>query len=270
MTWTSDARVRCDRARTGRHRQRRRLLACQGRSARARNRAVRTRSRARRIARPLAYHSALVRHPGVRAARQRSVSRVGRARARRGRTSRLSNRRPRPRTAPAARFRSRDMRMRCARATSRSSGSTPHEIRGRWPAFTIEDDVRGLYQEDGGIVAAERATAAHQRAARALRRDADRARAGDVVARAERGEIYVEAGGRRYGAGRLIVAAGPWSARMLANLRRSHSARSDQGTGDVFRSTRSRTCLRSDAFRSGFGWTIRRSMGFRSLEKRAR
>src|SRR5579862_4006906 len=38
-------------------------------------------------------------------------------------------------------------------------------IRKRWPAFTIGDDVHGLFQENGGIVAAERATAAHQRAA---------------------------------------------------------------------------------------------------------
>ena len=37
------------------------------------------------------------------------------------------------------------------------------EIRRRWPAWQIGDDVHGLFQADGGIVAAERATAAHQR-----------------------------------------------------------------------------------------------------------
>ena len=42
------------------------------------------------------------------------------------------------------------------------------EIQRRWPAFTIGDEIHGLYQADGGIVAAERATAAHHRAARAL------------------------------------------------------------------------------------------------------
>ncbi len=89
-----------------------------------------------------------------------------------------------------------------------------HEIRGRWPAFEVEDDVRGLYQEDGGIVAAERATAAHQRAARAFGATLIE-RAPVTSLQAERGEIFVEAGGRRYGAGRLIVAAGPWSARIL-------------------------------------------------------
>ena len=41
------------------------------------------------------------------------------------------------------------------------------EIRRRWPAFRVGDDVHGLYQAEGGIVAAERATAAHQRLARA-------------------------------------------------------------------------------------------------------
>src|SRR5580704_13860622 len=32
------------------------------------------------------------------------------------------------------------------------------EIQSRWPAFTIGDEIHGLYQADGGIVAAERAT----------------------------------------------------------------------------------------------------------------
>lgn len=91
------------------------------------------------------------------------------------------------------------------------------EIRKRWPAFTIGDDVRGLSQADGGIVAAERATAAHQRAARA--HGATLLDRTPVTAiRASGGEIDVEAGGDRYRAGALVIAAGPWSARALAHF----------------------------------------------------
>jgi sarcosine oxidase len=91
------------------------------------------------------------------------------------------------------------------------------EIRKRWPAFTVGDDVHGLFQEDGGIVAAERATAAHQRAARAL--GATLRDASPVTSlHAAGGEIDVVAGGRTYRAGKLVIAAGPWSGRALASF----------------------------------------------------
>ncbi len=88
------------------------------------------------------------------------------------------------------------------------------EIRRRWPAFELEDGVRGLFQEDGGIVAAERATAAHQRMARAFGATLLEAAEATLLG-SDGGEIRVEADGRRYTAGRLIVAAGPWTARIL-------------------------------------------------------
>ncbi|HZY98282.1 MAG TPA: N-methyl-L-tryptophan oxidase [Candidatus Baltobacteraceae bacterium] len=88
------------------------------------------------------------------------------------------------------------------------------QIRKRWPAFSIGEEIRGLFQADGGIVAAERATAAHQRAARAHGATLiDRTPVGSI--RSEGGEIEVEAGGKRYSAGALVIAAGPWSARAL-------------------------------------------------------
>jgi sarcosine oxidase len=89
------------------------------------------------------------------------------------------------------------------------------EIRRRWPAFTIGDDVHGLFQADGGIVAAARATAAHQRAA--LARGAQlRDNAPVTALRDLGGEIHVEAGGEAYRARKLVIAAGPWSSRALA------------------------------------------------------
>jgi sarcosine oxidase len=89
------------------------------------------------------------------------------------------------------------------------------EIRRRWPAFVIGDDVHGLYQADAGICAAARATAAHQRAAVKC---GARLLAGTPVtaARADGDDVVVEAGGERYVARRLVIAAGPWSGRVLA------------------------------------------------------
>jgi sarcosine oxidase len=91
------------------------------------------------------------------------------------------------------------------------------EIRKRWPAFRIDDSIHGLFQAESGIVAAERATKAHQRAARALGATLrDRAKVSAI--RSNGGEIDVEAGGHRYRAAKLVIAAGPWSAAMLASL----------------------------------------------------
>lgn len=91
------------------------------------------------------------------------------------------------------------------------------EIRKRWPAFTVGEEIRGLFQAESGIVAAERATAAHQRAARAHGATLlDRTPV--TAVRANGGEIDVEAGEQRYRAGALVVSAGPWSARTLAQF----------------------------------------------------
>ena len=91
------------------------------------------------------------------------------------------------------------------------------EIRKRWPVWNIGDDVHGLFQPDGGIVAAERATAAHQRAARAFGATL-RANAPVTAINVADGEVLVEAGGERYRAGRLVIAAGPWTAQALAHF----------------------------------------------------
>ncbi|HXM07527.1 MAG TPA: N-methyl-L-tryptophan oxidase [Candidatus Acidoferrum sp.] len=90
-------------------------------------------------------------------------------------------------------------------------------IRTRWPQFRIDDGVRGLFQADGGIVAAERATRAHQRMAvegGARLHERTSVDAIDCTG----GEVAVRAGGQTYRAGRLIVAAGPWSAPVLDGL----------------------------------------------------
>ncbi len=83
------------------------------------------------------------------------------------------------------------------------------EIRARWPQFSIADDVRGLYQEDGGIVAAATAVAAHQRLARdhgAELRDHAPARSVREVA----GEVEVVVDGTAHRAGAVVIAADAW------------------------------------------------------------
>lgn len=87
-------------------------------------------------------------------------------------------------------------------------------IRRRFPQFRVDENVHGLFQEDGGFVAAERATAAHQSLARAFGAEL-RDRTPVLEASDADGEIQVQTPDGRYTAGSLIVAAGPWTARTL-------------------------------------------------------
>jgi sarcosine oxidase len=91
------------------------------------------------------------------------------------------------------------------------------EIMKRWPQWRVSDDIHGLYQENSGIAMAARANAAHQRMARAngatLIEDTRVTAVGSHA-----GEVHVYAGGVTYTGRQLIVAAGPWSANVLACL----------------------------------------------------
>jgi sarcosine oxidase len=91
------------------------------------------------------------------------------------------------------------------------------EIRKRWPVWQIEDDVHGLFQPDSGIVAADRATDALRRCAAAFGATL-RANAAVTAVSDLGNEVEVEAAGERYRAGKLVIAAGPWSDRALAFL----------------------------------------------------
>jgi len=91
------------------------------------------------------------------------------------------------------------------------------EIRRRYPAFAVGDDVWGLFQADSGIVAAERATAAHQRAARAMGAALLDGTTVETIESRD-GEITVTAGEQHYRARSLLVAAGPWTNGALAHF----------------------------------------------------
>lgn len=90
------------------------------------------------------------------------------------------------------------------------------EIRRRFPAFRIDDSVWGLFQADAGIVAAERATEAHQRMATAF---GATLRAGSKVERIDLdgADVTVYGNGTVYRASQLIVCAGPWTNAILAH-----------------------------------------------------
>jgi len=91
------------------------------------------------------------------------------------------------------------------------------EIMRRWPAFTLGEDIEGIFQARGGIAMAAKGNAAHQRLARAhgatLR---DGAPVSGIAH--EGGEFTVAAGGATYRCRRLVIAAGPWSNGALGHL----------------------------------------------------
>ena len=90
-------------------------------------------------------------------------------------------------------------------------------VRERFPAFGVGDDVEALYQPDAAIVPATRAVATLLRAAAAdgavLR---DREAVLRIDAAADGVEVTTSRG--RYGAERLVVAAGPWLAGVVPEL----------------------------------------------------
>ena len=105
-------------------------------------------------------------------------------------------------------------------ADAMRAGGVPFEVLGaeqirqRFPAFRIDDNVWGLYQADSGIVAAERATAAHQRMASAYGatlRDNTRVERIDL----DGSDVVVHTSDETYRAAQLIVCAGPWTNAML-------------------------------------------------------
>lgn len=88
------------------------------------------------------------------------------------------------------------------------------EIMRRWPQFVLSEDCHGLYQAEGGIAMAARANAAHQRMAREYGATLiDRSPVAAV--RSVGGEVEVVSGNVAYRCHRLVVAAGPWSNRIL-------------------------------------------------------
>jgi sarcosine oxidase len=91
------------------------------------------------------------------------------------------------------------------------------EIMRRWPQWRLPGDVTGLFQPDAGIAMASRANGLHRRLAEengALLLDKTA-----VTAIHERPDgVEVTAGGLTHHCEQLVVAAGPWSRRLVSYL----------------------------------------------------
>jgi len=87
----------------------------------------------------------------------------------------------------------------------------------RFPQFRFTDRIHSVYQPDGGFVLADRANAAHRRLA--VRNGATLL--GDMPVTGiepRRGGYRVTAGERHFDCEKLVLAAGPWTNRLLAHL----------------------------------------------------
>lgn len=93
----------------------------------------------------------------------------------------------------------------------------PAETMRRWPQWRLSGDVRVMYQEASGLVAAARANAAHRRLAESLGATlVDRARVTEVRDAGGMYELETERG--TYRAERLIVTADAWTNELLEQL----------------------------------------------------
>jgi len=91
------------------------------------------------------------------------------------------------------------------------------ELRRRWPAWHVGDDVSTIFQPDAGIVAASRANGVHRRLA--LARGADLRAETPVLGVAEDGSGFaVETEHGTFAADALVIVADAWTNEVLAPL----------------------------------------------------
>lgn len=91
------------------------------------------------------------------------------------------------------------------------------ETMERWPQFFLTDDIRAMYQAETGIAPAARCNEAHRRLAREHgATPVQHAKA--TAIRDAGGEVEVEAGGKTYRCGKLVVTADAWTNDVLAHL----------------------------------------------------
>ena len=93
------------------------------------------------------------------------------------------------------------------------------EIQRRWPAWHLSDDVVGMFQGQSGIADPYRGNVAHRRLA--IDQGATLRAEAPVEAIREVGGAYeVDAAGRTYSAGRVILTADAWTNDLLAHFDR--------------------------------------------------
>ncbi|MCZ4352755.1 N-methyl-L-tryptophan oxidase [Roseovarius aestuarii] len=94
------------------------------------------------------------------------------------------------------------------------------DVTKRFPQFRFDGDIHAIYQPDGGLVGAIKANAAHRRLAC---RNGATLRDNMPVSglRQINGGYEISAGGQTFEAEKLIIAAGPWTNRVLGYLGQS-------------------------------------------------
>ena len=95
---------------------------------------------------------------------------------------------------------------------------TPQEIEHRFPAFRIPHEFVGVLEQDAGYLAVEECVRAHHRAALETGRVELRANEPVLNWKAVGAGVEVATATGTYAAGKLIVAAGAWAGRMLADI----------------------------------------------------
>ncbi|HSL77704.1 MAG TPA: N-methyl-L-tryptophan oxidase [Candidatus Limnocylindrales bacterium] len=93
------------------------------------------------------------------------------------------------------------------------------EIRRRWPAWRLGDDVIGMFQAQGGIADPYRGNVAHRRLAIDQGSTLLAETPVDAI-REVRGAYEVDGGGSTYTAGRVILATDAWTNELLAHFDR--------------------------------------------------
>jgi len=95
---------------------------------------------------------------------------------------------------------------------------TATELRKRFPGFHLPNDMMAVYQPDAGFVLSERSIVAHVSAALALGAEVhaqEKVLSWDVT----RSRVSVRTDRGAYEARRLVITAGPWSAKVVRQLR---------------------------------------------------
>ena len=91
------------------------------------------------------------------------------------------------------------------------------EVMRRWPQWRLADDVRALFQEQSGFLRADQANLTHRRMAQ--EHDATLYESLPITRITETAAgVEVEAGGQKFRAEKLIIAAGAWSNQVLSHF----------------------------------------------------
>jgi sarcosine oxidase len=94
------------------------------------------------------------------------------------------------------------------------------ELHRRYPGYRLADDMVAVYQPDGGFVMSERAIVAHVMAAQSLGAEVH-AREQVLEWHATTGGVAVRTVHGTYAADRLVLTAGPWTAKLVPALARA-------------------------------------------------